>query len=146
MLGAHLFIFYYAILSAITPPVALSGFVAAGIAKTNPMKVGYTSVLLAPFIYIIPFMFIYNPGILMEGGFVSVITGMSKILLMIFPVALLSRLYWIVRLNFLEIIIAVGSLVSVLFFGIPGIFISIVMEAAIIVLHLSRVKIKRGSI
>ncbi len=145
LLGAHLFIFYFAILSAITPPVSLAAFVAAGIAKANPMKVGYTSVILAPFIYIIPFMFVYNPGILMEGDGITILTGITKIFLIIFPIALLSRLFWLIRLNIIEILLAVGSIISILFFKNTGIFVSMILQSALIVMHLLRTK-KKGVI
>jgi TRAP transporter 4TM/12TM fusion protein len=63
-LGAHLFVFYFAILSAITPPVALAAFAAAGLAKERPMKIGWTAVGLAASTYIVPFAFVYNVGLL----------------------------------------------------------------------------------
>jgi len=63
-LGAHLFVFYFAILSAITPPVALAAFAASGLAKERPMKIGWTAVGLAASTYIVPFAFVYNVGLL----------------------------------------------------------------------------------
>lgn len=72
-MAAHLFAFYYACLSAITPPVALASFAAAGVAKCNPMKVGIESVKLGAAGYIVPFMFIYGEGLLLSGGIVSII-------------------------------------------------------------------------
>ena len=68
LLAAHLFIFYCAIISANTPPVCLAAYVGAGIAGANPLKVGFTSMGIAPFIYILPFMFVFNSGLLMEGS------------------------------------------------------------------------------
>ncbi|NWF55701.1 MAG: TRAP transporter permease [Syntrophaceae bacterium] len=63
-LGAHMFVFYFAILSAITPPVALAAFAASGLAKESPMKIGWTAVGLAASTYIVPFAFVYNTGLL----------------------------------------------------------------------------------
>lgn len=62
--AAHLFVFYYGVLSAITPPVALAAFSAAPIAKSNPMATAATAVRLAIIAFIIPFFFIYNPQLL----------------------------------------------------------------------------------
>jgi len=66
-MAAHLFAFYYACLSAITPPVALASFAAAGVAKCSPMKVGLESVRLGSAGFIVPYMFVYGNGLLMMG-------------------------------------------------------------------------------
>jgi TRAP transporter 4TM/12TM fusion protein len=62
--AAHLFALYFAILSAITPPVALSVFAAAGIANANMWAAGMASVRAAAPAYIVPFMFAYEPALL----------------------------------------------------------------------------------
>ena len=67
-LAAHMFIFYYACISAITPPVALAAYAGAGLAKANPMRVGVTAVRLGLVAYIVPFMFVYGPPLLAQGG------------------------------------------------------------------------------
>jgi TRAP transporter 4TM/12TM fusion protein len=67
LLAAHLFVFYFAILSAITPPVALAAFAAAGIAGSNAMKTGMTAVRIGLAAFIIPYMFVFNPSLLMRG-------------------------------------------------------------------------------
>jgi TRAP transporter 4TM/12TM fusion protein len=66
-LGAHLFIFYFSCLSAITPPVAVAAYVAAGIARANPLQVGFTAVRLGIAAFIVPYMFIYGPALLLKG-------------------------------------------------------------------------------
>lgn len=60
-LAAHLFLLYFASLSAITPPVAVAAYAAAGIAEENPMKVGFTAVKLGITGFILPFAFALNP-------------------------------------------------------------------------------------
>lgn len=67
MLHAHLFICYFAIFSAVTPPVALTAYTAAGIAGANPNKVGIEAFKLCLAAFIVPYMFIYSPALLMEG-------------------------------------------------------------------------------
>ncbi|WP_246939092.1 TRAP transporter permease [Bacillus pinisoli] len=71
-LFAHMFVFYYAVMSAITPPVALAAYAAAGIAGTDPMKTGVESFRLGIAAFIVPFMFIYSPQLLMEGGWTEI--------------------------------------------------------------------------
>ncbi len=64
----HLFMLYFACLSAITPPVAVANFAAGAIADVNPMALGPYAVKLAIGGFILPFYFIFNPGLNMEGG------------------------------------------------------------------------------
>ncbi|WP_420005981.1 TRAP transporter permease [Arenibacterium sp. LLYu02] len=63
-LAAHMFVFYYAVLSAITPPVALAIFAAAAIAKENPIKLALTALRLAAVGFILPIAWIYHPEIM----------------------------------------------------------------------------------
>lgn len=67
-LTAHLFVFYFAVISAITPPVALAAFAAAGISGTDPMKTGFKAFQLGLAAFIVPFMFFYSPELLLEAG------------------------------------------------------------------------------
>jgi TRAP-type uncharacterized transport system fused permease subunit len=65
--AAHMFAFYFAVLSAITPPVALAVFAAAGIAKSDLWKSGLAAVKIGAAGFIVPFMFAYEPALLMIG-------------------------------------------------------------------------------
>ena len=67
MLPAHLFIVYFASMSAITPPVAVAAFAAGSIARANPMAIGFLCCRLAMVAFLIPFVFIYHPGMLLIG-------------------------------------------------------------------------------
>ena len=71
-LAAHMFVLYYASLSAITPPVALASFAAAAIAHSNPLKVSCVSVRLGIAGFIIPYMFVYGPQLLLVGDPLSI--------------------------------------------------------------------------
>lgn len=73
VMSAHLFIVYFSIISAITPPVAVAAFAAAGIAGANPTKVGLEAVRLGLASFIIPFAFVYNPALLMDGSIGEII-------------------------------------------------------------------------
>jgi len=72
-LAAHLFVFYFAIISAITPPVALAAYAAAGIANTDPMKTGFTACKIGLVAFIVPYMFVLSPVLLMEGSITHII-------------------------------------------------------------------------
>ena len=73
--AAHMFAFYFAILSAITPPVALAVFAAAGLAKTDLWRAGWEAVRVAAPAYIVPFMFVYEPSLLMMGDPITILTS-----------------------------------------------------------------------
>jgi TRAP transporter 4TM/12TM fusion protein len=73
--AAHMFAFYFAILSAITPPVALATFAAAGLAKADLWKSGLASVRIGAAGFIVPFMFVYDPALLMIGDWPAVVSA-----------------------------------------------------------------------
>jgi TRAP transporter 4TM/12TM fusion protein len=73
--AAHMFAFYFAILSAITPPVALAVFAAASLAKANMWKVGVEAMRCGAPAYIVPFMFVYEPSLLSIGDPLSSVTA-----------------------------------------------------------------------
>lgn len=63
--AAHMFSFYYAMFANLTPPVALAAFAAAGLSGGDPMKTGYASVKLSIAGFIVPFMFVYSPQLML---------------------------------------------------------------------------------
>ena len=76
--AAHMFAFYFAILSAITPPVALAVFAAAGLAKANMWQAGFTAMRVAAPAYVVPFMFVYEPALLMEGDWTVILSSVAS--------------------------------------------------------------------
>jgi len=68
LLTAHLFIFYYACMSAITPPVAVCAYAGAGIAGSDPLKTGLWAVRLGWLGFVLPFLWVYNPELLLSGA------------------------------------------------------------------------------
>ena len=66
-MAVHMFIFYWGMLSAITPPVAIASFAAAGIAGAPPMRTGWESMWVGSIIYFIPFFFVLNPALVLQG-------------------------------------------------------------------------------
>lgn len=65
VLAAHMFVFYFGIVADITPPVCLAAYAGAGLARANPFKTGVTAFKLATAAYIIPFIFVFNPQMLL---------------------------------------------------------------------------------
>jgi len=72
-LTAHFFVFYFAVVSAITPPVALASYAAAGISGANPMQTSVASFRIGIAAFIVPFMFFYSSALLMQGEWIAVL-------------------------------------------------------------------------
>jgi TRAP transporter 4TM/12TM fusion protein len=72
-LTAHFFIFYYAVMSAITPPVALASYAGAAIARSDPMKTSVESFKLGLAAFVVPFMFFYSDALLMQGSWLEIL-------------------------------------------------------------------------
>jgi TRAP transporter 4TM/12TM fusion protein len=66
-MAVHMFVFYWGMLSSITPPVAIASFAAAGIAGAPPMKTAWESMVVGSIIYFIPFFFVLNPAFVLQG-------------------------------------------------------------------------------
>jgi TRAP transporter 4TM/12TM fusion protein len=99
--AAHMFAFYFAILSAITPPVALAVFAAAGLAKADLWASGWASLKIGFAGFIVPFMFVYEPALLMIGdwptivaSFVSAFCGVLLVAAGLHGYLLTAASYW----------------------------------------------------
>ncbi len=88
VITAHMFIFYYAVMSAITPPVALCSYAASGIAQSDPLKTSINAVRLGSVGFLLPFLWIYNPELMFMGA--SVLSNLFVILLCVVAVFVLA--------------------------------------------------------
>ncbi|MGL4653846.1 TRAP transporter permease [Cetobacterium sp.] len=72
-LSANMFVFYFGIMAQITPPVCLASYTAAGIAEADSLKTGFTGFMYALVAFLIPFVFVYNPEILLMGTTIQIV-------------------------------------------------------------------------
>ena len=79
-LVANMFVFYYGIMAQITPPVCVASYTAAGIADGDAMKTGLKGMLFALVGFLVPFVFVYNPAILLEGTMLQTVIGAAQLL------------------------------------------------------------------
>jgi TRAP transporter 4TM/12TM fusion protein len=86
-LSAHMFVFFYGCISTITPPVALASYVAAGLAGANANKVGWIAFRFGTVSFILPFMFVFGPSLLMEGTFLEILWTVAVSIAGVFAVA-----------------------------------------------------------
>lgn len=77
-MAAHLFIFYFGVISMITPPVCIASYAAAAVAGSNPMKTGFHGLRLGISAFIVPFIFVYTPTLLLEGSFHDILLSIVK--------------------------------------------------------------------
>jgi TRAP transporter 4TM/12TM fusion protein len=76
-MAVHMFIFYWGMLSSITPPVAIASFAAAGIAGSPAMKTGWESMWVGSIIYFLPFFFVMNPALVLQGPYLQALGLMA---------------------------------------------------------------------
>jgi TRAP transporter 4TM/12TM fusion protein len=119
-LGAHLFIFYFGVLSAITPPVALASMVAAGIAKAPLWPTSLTAFRLAIPAFIFPFMFVYNPALLLQQeSILRTVVGIVSALAGVYGVAAGLQLFIFRKMH---PILAVLSVITGCILIAPGLY------------------------
>ena len=71
-IAAHLFIFYFGMLSMVTPPVCLASYAAASIGRTDPVRTGWEAMRLCSIAYVVPFLFVFSPALLLIGSWYAV--------------------------------------------------------------------------
>ena len=121
-MAAHLFILYFGIMSLITPPIATAAFVAATIAKTDPMAAGWTAMRFGWASYIVPFLFVYSPALIMRGNALEI--G----LVMILSIAGI----WLVCAAFTGYAMRVMGLPMRIAFGVSGLLLLMPFQASAI--------------
>ncbi|VEF48614.1 TRAP type transporter protein [Bacillus freudenreichii] len=113
-LAAHLFIFYYGTLSAITPPVALAAYAAAGIAQTSPMRVALVSCRIGLVAFIIPFMFVYGPALILEGSVLSIVIATISALIGVYAISVSLEGYFTSRVSIVSrILLFIGAILLI---------------------------------
>jgi len=120
-LTAHFFVFYFAVLSAITPPVALASYAAAGISGANAMETSVSSFKIGIAAFIVPFMFFYNSALLMDGTWPEILRAGLTAIVGVFLLSsgvqgwfIGSRSAWFVRVGLIvaALFMIEGGLVS----------------------------------
>ena len=96
VLAAHLFILYYGILSMITPPVCFAAYAGASIAGADSMRTGYSCMRIGIIAFIVPFMFVFSPSLLMMGSMGSILINMitASFACLFLGAALVGYLFW----------------------------------------------------
>ena len=115
ILSVHLFVFYFAIMAAITPPVALAAYAGASIAKANPLNTGLEATKIAVAGYIVPYLFYFNPGIILKGELVEIILAFANAGVGIFLVIIGLEGWMLTKVTIIERIILIGCSIIIPF-------------------------------
>lgn len=143
-MAAHMFVFYFGIISAITPPVALAAYVAAGIADDDPMQVGLEACRLALPVFIVPYIFVYQPGLMMVGTLGDIVPVVITSLLGSFFCAVAVQGYIFCKLRIWERVV---MLTSAFFALIPESITDIIgVSTAIFILALCFLRAKKEKV
>jgi TRAP transporter 4TM/12TM fusion protein len=142
-IAAHLFIFYFGMLSMVTPPVCLASYAAASIGKTDPVRTGWEAMRLCAIAYVVPFLFVFSPALLLIGSWhavaISIATAIvGAVLLGIGLVGYLFRPIGVLK-RFLFLVAAAGLLIPVVETGtytsltwainVGGLLLAVIMVA-----------------
>ena len=139
-LASHMFVFYYAILSVITPPVCMAAFAGASIAEANAMKTGLLSSKLGIVAFIIPFMFVYEPALLLSGSLPE--TTLACVSAIIGVIALAGGMQqWFITLanRFEQLLLLIGGL-SLIYPGLITDMIGACCIVSVVFMQLMRKK------
>jgi TRAP transporter 4TM/12TM fusion protein len=120
-IAAHLFIFYFGMLSMITPPVCIATYAAASIGKTDPIRTGWEGMRLCSIAYIVPFLFVFSPSLLLIGHWYQVVVSVATavfgaILLGVGLVGYLFRPVGVIK-RILFVLAATGLLIPIVHSG-----------------------------
>ena len=144
VIAAHMFVFFFGILADITPPVCLAAYAGAGIAGANPMRTGVTAVKLAIAAFLIPFVFVLEPSLLLQGTIAELILALVTLVLGMMVISAGLAGYFFGRTSVLErILLLLGGALMVY----PQIVVSVVgmgLAAAAVVMQLIARRGSRG--
>jgi TRAP transporter 4TM/12TM fusion protein len=143
-LAAHMFIFYFCALSLITPPICTTAFTAAAIAGSPPMKTGLEAVRFGIVLYTLPYLFVYNPALLLQGNLVEILYVCIIASIGIFALAIAAQGYFLRRTGWIARILFLASSILVFMPQIPATITGLALLGALLLIEKSRSVKKEG--
>lgn len=123
LIAAHMFVFFFGILADITPPVCLAAYAGAGIARANPMRAGVTAVRIAIAGFLIPYVFILEPALLLQGTWQELLLALVTVILGMIGVSSGLAGYFMGRANIVERVLLLAAGITLIY---PNIWVSLV--------------------
>lgn len=135
LMAGHLFLLYFAVMSALTPPVAVAAYAASAIADENPLKIAALSVKLAAAAFLIPFSFVFNHQLLLQGSTFEIAFGVANAATGLFIIAVALEGYWTSRIGRLPRLLFFAAGIFLLWIDYVLIFVAAGLFAAGLALH-----------
>src|SRR5690625_5027990 len=130
LIAAHMFVFFFGILADVTPPVCLAAFAGAGIARSNPLRTGVTALRLAVAGFLIPYVFVLQPAMLLQGDWQEIPIPLLTVIAGMVSLAAGMAGHFLIRVNHLERVLLIAGGVALVY---PGVLISTVGLLLVIV-------------
>lgn len=134
-LAAHMFIFYFGIISNITPPVAVAAYAGAGIAGSDPFKTGWTACRLGSAGFIVPYMFILGPALIFQGSWIDVTLAVISSIIGVSTLAIAFEGIFIKKLNVIERIVLFAGSILVIKVGLLTDFVGYLIIIGCLINH-----------
>lgn len=144
-LVANMFVFYYGIMAQITPPVCVASYTAAGIADGDAMKTGIRGMLFALVGFLVPFVFVYNPAILLQGDVLSIAWGAAQVLAATFFLAITVCGFFKREMSWWERVITFAAAILLMTPEWKTSVIGIVIGAGVLLLDVIMKKTKKAA-
>lgn len=123
LIAAHMFVFFFGILADITPPVCLAAYAGAGIAGANPMRTGVTAVRIAIAGFLIPYVFILEPALLLQGSWQALLLALVTLILGMVGVSSGLAGYFMGQANVIERVLLLAAGITLI---LPHIWLSLI--------------------
>jgi TRAP transporter 4TM/12TM fusion protein len=145
LLASHLFIYYFAILAAVTPPVCIAAYAGAAVAGTDPLKTGFQAFKLAIAGFFVPYVFYFDHALLMQGGFIEVFTSLIRIVICVILIAVAIQGYMIKAVPLILRAALMAVAVSLPFMFTSKLWANLFGMAVLILLFLFHCRARRES-
>ena len=141
VIAAHMFVFYYAILSVVTPPVCLAAFSGAAIAEADAMRTGFIAMKLAVVAFIVPFFFVLQPSLLMQGSAMDVTQACVTSIIAMYALAGSMQGYLLITANIIERAVLLTGGLTMLYPGTITDLVGLGCLIGVLALQLARRKL-----
>lgn len=130
ILAAHFFVLFFGVLSEVTPPVCLAAYAGAGLANANPMVTGFTALKIAIAGFLVPYVLIFEPAMLLEGPVSDLLPALITVIIGMVGVAAGLANHYFIDTNLVERIVLIASGVLLI---IPDLFVSAIGAIGLII-------------
>lgn len=140
LIAAHFFVFWTSQLAVVTPPVALSAYVAAAIAEADVWKTGWYSLRMGLSIYYLPILFVYIPPLLGIGTGIEIALASASALLAVLIFSVIMQGYLFINVSLIERLLLIVAAISLAMFGVYSDLLGLALAIVVIFLQLARKK------